>query len=61
MIPSDTVVELSSDGGETFPLAVRVPILHGYGEENDGVQVPPVGSLDLRAVPHLYLDTLYEH
>ena len=39
MIPSDTVVELSSDGGKTYPLSVRVPILHGQGE-TDGVQLP---------------------
>jgi hypothetical protein len=39
MIPSDTVVELSADGGTTFPLSVRVPRLHGDGE-HDGVQLP---------------------
>ena len=43
MVPSDQVVELSSDGGHTFPIAVRAPILHGYGE-NDGVQLPDVAK-----------------
>ena len=39
MIPSNTVVELSSDGGKTFPLVVRLPMLNGDGE-HDGVQLP---------------------
>jgi hypothetical protein len=39
MIPSDVVIELSSDGGNTFAVSTRVPILHGNGE-TDGVQLP---------------------
>ena len=40
MIPADTLMMLSSDGGKTYPVAIRSGQRSGYGGEYDGVQLP---------------------